>query len=59
MKTQSIRYWLAGVTLLVAALVLDACDESEYREPSGAATPAPAQVTEVRVKNRPGKATIM
>lgn len=57
MKTHNIRYGLLGVSALLI-LLMNACGDSEFREPIGPSGPAPLQISEVEVTNRGGKATI-
>lgn len=57
MKTHKIRYWLFSTAALVLLLV-NSCDDSEFRETTGASTGTPLQVSEIQVTNLPGKATI-
>lgn len=56
MKKFDSKYLAAAIGLLLA--VCACSDELEYREPSGTSTGAPEKVSEVSVKNYPGKATI-
>lgn len=56
MKIKDIKYWLFGVATV---LLVNSCnDEMGDRKPSGSSDGVPLQVSEVQVKNRPGKATI-
>jgi hypothetical protein len=56
MKTKDIKYWLFGVATL---LLVNSCnDEMGERKPIGSSSGTPLQVSEIQVKNRPGKATI-
>ena len=56
MKIQIMKYRLLGMATLLLAY---ACNEDlSYREPAGTSKGAPQQVSEVEVKNYPGKATI-
>lgn len=56
MKIHILKYRLLGMATLLLAY---ACNEDlSYREPSGTSKGVPQQVTEVQVKNYPGKATI-
>lgn len=57
MKTHNIRYGLLGVSALLM-LLMNACGDSEFREPTGPSGPAPLQISEVQIINRGGKATI-
>ncbi|SKC83779.1 DUF4959 domain-containing protein [Ohtaekwangia koreensis] len=56
MKIYTMKYWLISIATL---LLVNSCNEDlSYREPTGTSSGIPQHVTEIQVKNFPGKATI-
>jgi hypothetical protein len=56
MKKSNVTYLMAAIGLL--GILYSCSEDMEYRKPSGGSKGVPLQVTDVNVKNYPGKATL-